>query len=273
MDANQQIIDKAHELLEVGDETHLPPNIPFDKLLKHMKSYVYKFVPSIQPNEVLFFHDMGMGMGGIILTSQYIFSKDIGSGRQCTPLQQVQLVKTKKGLVNHDIFINGKKIAETSCGWDATESIGKFLNAAADILKHTNAVPPLQQDEGEAAVISATQSPKAMSRSVSLSHSTGNVPESGPVNHQQIPSAAPHVQSGVPHAYAGTSSKNKWVALALCTALYFTGLGGLHRIYAGKIGTGVLQLLTLGGFFIWQFIDWIIILSGNFEDGDDLTRT
>lgn len=41
---------------------------------------------------------------------------------------------------------------------------------------------------------------------------------------------------------------------------------GLHRIYAGKIITGIIQLLTGGLFGIWQFIDIIRLIFGSFTD-------
>ena len=47
---------------------------------------------------------------------------------------------------------------------------------------------------------------------------------------------------------------------------YFLGILGVHRFYAGKIGTGILMLLTLGGLGIWQLIDFIIIAVGSFKD-------
>ncbi|XVE19985.1 TM2 domain-containing protein [Moraxella sp. ZY200743] len=35
-------------------------------------------------------------------------------------------------------------------------------------------------------------------------------------------------------------------------------MGGfsVHRFYVGKIGTGILQLITFGGFGIWALIDY-----------------
>jgi TM2 domain-containing membrane protein YozV len=61
------------------------------------------------------------------------------------------------------------------------------------------------------------------------------------------------------------SDKLRLVALLLC---FFLGPLGAHRFYAGKIGTGVVQLLTLGGMGIWALIDLILILCGTFKDAD-----
>ena len=66
---------------------------------------------------------------------------------------------------------------------------------------------------------------------------------------------------------AGTSEKSFVTTLVLCVLL---GALGVHRFYVGKIGTGILMLLTLGGLGIWQLIDVIVIAVQNFKDSEGL---
>jgi len=49
---------------------------------------------------------------------------------------------------------------------------------------------------------------------------------------------------------------------------FFFGFFGAHRFYAGKIGTGVLQAVTLGGLGIWWLVDFIMIIVGSFTDAE-----
>lgn len=62
-----------------------------------------------------------------------------------------------------------------------------------------------------------------------------------------------------------TSTKGFIPTVLLC--LLLGGLG-IHRFYVGKIGTGVLQLLTLGGLGLWALIDLVLIIVGKFTDGE-----
>ena len=59
------------------------------------------------------------------------------------------------------------------------------------------------------------------------------------------------------------SEKHILPVLLLC---FFLGLIGVHRFYTGKIVTGIIQALTLGGLFIWVLIDLIMIIIGAFKD-------
>ncbi|MGO4377655.1 NINE protein [Pseudoduganella sp. RAF53_2] len=64
---------------------------------------------------------------------------------------------------------------------------------------------------------------------------------------------------------ASESQKRILPAAILC---FFLGFLGVHRFYVGKVGTGILQLLTLGGFGIWALVDFIMIVVGSFRDND-----
>ena len=62
-----------------------------------------------------------------------------------------------------------------------------------------------------------------------------------------------------------------WVTSAfLCL---FLGWLGVHRFYTGHIITGILQLLTFGGFGIWVLVDLIMIYTDSFRDDMGLLLT
>lgn len=54
-------------------------------------------------------------------------------------------------------------------------------------------------------------------------------------------------------------------ALMLCLVF---GLFGTHRFYVGKIGTGILQMLTIGGLGFWALYDAVVLILGKFTDNE-----
>lgn len=64
----------------------------------------------------------------------------------------------------------------------------------------------------------------------------------------------------------GRGTNNQWlITFLLC---WFFGVFGVHRFYNGKIGTGILMLITFGGLGIWWMVDFIIIIVGRFRDSE-----
>ncbi|WP_138756239.1 TM2 domain-containing protein [Paenibacillus sinopodophylli] len=61
------------------------------------------------------------------------------------------------------------------------------------------------------------------------------------------------------------SSKSFIAALLFCL---FLGGFSIHRFYVGKVGTAILQIITLGGLGIWLLIDLIMIIVGKFTDSE-----
>ena len=69
---------------------------------------------------------------------------------------------------------------------------------------------------------------------------------------------------------AAVSHKSRMVTLLLAI---FLGEIGFHRFYVGKIGSGIIWLLTMGCFGIGWVIDIIKIATGTFKDGNGLPIT
>jgi len=57
--------------------------------------------------------------------------------------------------------------------------------------------------------------------------------------------------------------KSQMVAIILSI---FVGWLGVDRFYLGLIGTGIIKLLTLGGWGIWWLIDVILIATNKLKD-------
>lgn len=59
------------------------------------------------------------------------------------------------------------------------------------------------------------------------------------------------------------SNKSKSTSFLLC---YFFGVFGVHRFYLGKLITGILMLITGGGFLVWWVLDLYCIVTGRLKD-------
>ncbi len=56
--------------------------------------------------------------------------------------------------------------------------------------------------------------------------------------------------------------------IACLLFLLLLNLLGIHRFYVGTVGTGILFLLTFGGFGLWWLIDLIMLICGSFTDSE-----
>lgn len=79
--------------------------------------------------------------------------------------------------------------------------------------------------------------------------------------HLPAPPAQPHQQ----REPSGASVSPKSFVLTWIFAWLLGGLG-VDRFYLGKVGTGILKLVTFGGFGIWVLVDLILVLTGHQRD-------
>jgi TM2 domain-containing membrane protein YozV len=73
-------------------------------------------------------------------------------------------------------------------------------------------------------------------------------------------------KKGGPVTISNNPSNKEFLPTFLLCFLF--GYFGIHRFYVGKVGTGLLMILTLGGLGLWVVFDLILILIGSFRDSE-----
>jgi len=118
----------------------------------------------------------------------------------------------------------------------------------------------------DASVPSTTPAPAA---DVSFSSDSGTMVHCTTCGTKMARSASACPKCGAPNAMSAKSESEKTMVVAALLCFFF-GAFGFHRFYVGKIGTGILMLLTLGLLGIWTLVDLIMIITGSFKDKEGL---
>lgn len=69
-----------------------------------------------------------------------------------------------------------------------------------------------------------------------------------------------------PQVMQQMNSEKDWLITLILSIL--VGGFGIDRFYTGSVLLGVLKLVTLGGLGLWWLIDLIMLVTGNYKDGD-----
>ena len=169
-----------------------------------------------------------------------------------------------------------KKVVAAS-GVSSSLSSKSFTTSVRASVASASIATSLSNSSPSKAATTSKVSPSSPSRSSSTSSSVSNS-----IASTSITAEAPYPKAETVSSYSSknekipsnvdkpmgygkaTRSPRKWVVtLILCL---FFGVFGVHRFYVGKIGTGILQFFTAGGYFIWTFVDFVTILTGKFTD-------
>ena len=69
-----------------------------------------------------------------------------------------------------------------------------------------------------------------------------------------------------PRNYRKVHVSEKHTPAVILSGIVITNALGIDRMYMRRVGLGILKLITLGGLFVWAFVDYLLIASGNARD-------
>ena len=69
-----------------------------------------------------------------------------------------------------------------------------------------------------------------------------------------------------PRNYRQVHVSEKHTPAVILSGIVITNTLGIDRMYMGRVGLGILKLITLGGIFVWSLVDYILIARGKARD-------
>ena len=70
-----------------------------------------------------------------------------------------------------------------------------------------------------------------------------------------------------PRNYRQVHVSEKHTPAVILSGIWVTNMLGIDRMYMGRVGLGIVKLITLGGLFVWIIVDYILIGRGKARDG------
>ncbi|WP_411720572.1 TM2 domain-containing protein [Mycetocola sp.] len=126
-------------------------------------------------------------------------------------------------------------------------------------------VPPFQQSQPPAAQHEYQQALAADQAAPQPYQPAYSQAQAGYAPAPPAASQAPTAYATAPYPTGAPTTPGKSFIVTWLLS-WFLGMWGVDRFYLGKVGTGVLKLITFGGLGIWVLIDLIMVLVGATRD-------